>query len=53
MSADGAKTHGSEFSSVDETVIGVMCFSLMLPVHVLTVVVVSCCVLRMFDVELA
>ena len=51
VSADGAKTHGSEFLSIDETVV-VMCFGLVLPVPFLTVVV-SCCVLRMFDVELA
>ena len=36
VSAEGTKTHRSEFSSVNETVV-VMCFSLMLPVHVLTV----------------
>ena len=53
MSADDAKTHESEFSSAHETAVVHICFVVLLSVHVLSVVVVSCCVLRMCDVELA
>ena len=53
VSADGAKTHRSEFSSAHETVVVWICFVLLVSVYVLSVVVVSCCVLMMCDVELA
>ena len=41
VSADGAKTHGSEFSSVHETVVVRICFVWLLSEHLLGVVVVS------------
>ena len=50
MSTDGAKTHGSKFSSALETAVRI-CFVLLLSVHVSSVV--SCCILRLCDVELA
>ena len=53
MSADCAETHGREFSSTHETIVVRICFVVLLSTHVLSAVVVSCCVLRLCDVELA
>ena len=41
VSADGTKTHGSEFSSAHEIVVFQICFVLVLSVHVLSVNVVE------------
>ena len=53
VSADGARTHGNEFSSAHETVVVRICLVLLFSLLVLSVVFVSSCVLRMCDGELA